>query len=349
VPDKRLDKGIWKTSTGYRVIVSIGGRLESKRFPPNYSLDALRRWRDDHIRLRRPKDAARGTLEHDVEHKYLPAVRAMPSYTDRVREIRAWLSRFGPRPRWTLRPDELRAQLADWRAAGAAPNTCNHRRSALSHLYSVIDGKAAYNPLRDVPPYKLAPPIKRSLPLSTILQAIRRVRGALTRSRLLVLLWTGMRPSELMRVTASDLDLTLGRCYVRTAKGGPPREIALNKSAIKAFKRFARLDAWGPFSVSSLRKSLRVACRKAPAITLFRVYDLRHSFAYALRAAGADLSDIQHALGHTDISLTRRYAHAVPEKLRRATDDVRKDWAKERKFPACLSTTTQKPRKTHES
>lgn len=320
--DRRIDRGIYRTAYGFRVAVRIGAKLETKRFPPSYTISALQRWRDDHIRLRRPERAARGTLAADVE-KYLLAVAAMPTFSDRKRQIEAWLPRFGKRPRWTLRPDELRAQLADWRTT-KAPNTCNHRRSALSHLFTVLDGKSAYNPLRDVPPYKLAPPIKRSIPLPTILSAIRRVRGKQTRARLLVLLWTGMRPSELMRVTASDLNLEHGRCYIRTAKGGPPREIALNKSAIKAFRRFARIEAWGPFSVSSLRKSLRVACRKLPVIPTFRVYDLRHSFAYAMREGGADLSDIQYQLGHTDIVLTKRYAQAVPEKVQRAAAETRK-------------------------
>lgn len=340
MPDRRIDRGIYQTPYGFRIMMSIGGKLETKRFPPSYTLSALQRWRDEHIRLHRPHRAIRGTLAADVEH-YLKAVAAMPTFSDRERQIEAWLVRFGKRPRWTLRPDELRAQLADWRTT-LAPNTCNHRRSALSHLYTVLDGKSAYNPLRDVPPYKLPPPIKRGLPLATILTALRRVKGKQTRVRLLVLLWTGMRPSELMRVGLGDLDLDRGRCYVRTAKGGPPREIALNRSAIKAFKVFARREAWGPFSVQSIRKSLVRASKQAPALPIFRVYDLRHSFALALREAGADLSDIQAQLGHTDISLTKRYAPTVLEKLETAAADTRKMG---RKLPTSLTSEKRSQRK----
>lgn len=320
--DTRLDRGIWKTGSGFRVVVRIGGVLESKRFPQTYTLDALKRWRDDHIRLRRPKRKKRGTFAADVE-QYLNAVAAMPTFADRKREIEAWLPAFGAMARWRIQPDLIRTQLAKWRADGYAPNTCNHRRNALSHLYTVLDGKAQYNPVRDVPLFKLPPPQKRSLPLPTVLQVIRRVKGPKTRARLLVLLWTGLRPAELKRMVASDLDLERGRAYIRTAKGGPLREIALNKSAVKAFKRYARIEAWGVFSVQSIRKSLVRASKKEPPLPIFRVYDLRHSFAYAMRDAGADLSDIQHQLGHTDISLTKRYAPTVLEKLTTAVERTR--------------------------
>lgn len=336
----RLDRGIWKTPYGFRIMVQIGDRLETKRFPPSYTLPALQRWRDDHIRLRRPTKTIRGTLAHDVE-RYLEAVAAMPTFADRKRQIEAWLPRFGKRPRWTLRPDEIRAQLAQWRTE-RAPNTCNNRRVALSHLFTVLDGKTAYNPVRDVPPYKLPPPPKRGLPLPTILNAIRRVKGRVTRQRLLALLWTGMRPSELMRMQPEDLDLDRAKCYVRTAKGGPPRDIPLNKSAVKAFRALMRLGGLGArFSVSSLRKSLRVACRKEPKIQIFRVYDLRHSFALALREAGADLSDVQHQLGHSDISLTKRYAPAVLDKLRTVASETRKLG---RNLPAPLASTPDSQR-----
>lgn len=318
--DKRLDRGIYKTPSGFRVYVRIGKTLESKRFPPTYTLDALRKWRDEHIRLRRPEKAARGTLAADVE-VYLNAVAAMPTYTDRVREISAWLPAFGKRPRWTLRPEHISAQLAQWRAEGYAPNTCNHRRSALSHLYSVLDGKAAYNPLRDVKAYPLPPPLKRGLPMSTVRKVLKQIRGPKTRARLEVLAWTGLRPSELMRLTPALVDLKRGIALVPTAKGGPPREIAFTL-AKAAWKRLVKADALGEFSVQSTRKSLHRACEKA-GVPPFRVYDLRHSFLSALRQSGADLSDVQAQAGHSDIALTRRYAPTITAKLQRAVSRLR--------------------------
>lgn len=319
--DKRLAPGIWKTPLGYRILVRVGGKLESKRFPPTYTLEALKRWREDHIRLRRPARASRGTFARDVED-YLPAVRTLTSYTDRARDLQAWLDAIGPDvPRWRITPDQIRTVLSNWKAEGYANQTCNNRRTALSHLYTVLDGKNAYNPVKEVPPFPPPLPLKRGLPMATVMKVLRKIEGPKTCARLEVLAWTGLRPSELMRLTPELVNLKAGTAIVPTGKGGPAREISFSLAA-KAWKRLVKADALGPFDVHSARKSLVRACKKA-GVTPFRVYDLRHSFLSALRKSGADLSDVQAQAGHSDIKLTRRYAPTITAKLKRAVGRLR--------------------------
>jgi hypothetical protein len=139
--DKHLDRGIWQTTYGFRIVLRIHGKLHTKRFPPTYTLTALRSWRDEHLR-RHKTTTTRGTFARDVA-EYLTAVGAMPTLTDRTREIGAWLPAFGERPRWTLTPETIRRQLHQWKSSGLAASTVNHRRTALSHLYTVLDGKNA--------------------------------------------------------------------------------------------------------------------------------------------------------------------------------------------------------------
>ena len=54
------------------------------------------------------------------------------------------------------------------------------------------------------------------------------------------------------------------------------------------------------------------------------VHSLRHTFATWARANGADLDEVQQALGHTTLQMTTRYAHlgqdAVNQKLARIMD-----------------------------
>jgi integrase len=202
-----------------------------------------------------------------------------------------------------------------------APNTCNHRRVALGHLFTVLDGKSAYNPVREVPPFQLPPPTKRGVPMDIVKKVLAEIDGPKTRARLEVLAWTGLRPSELMRLTPALVDVKAGIAIVPTAKGGPPREIPFTK-ARQAWQRMIKVNALGKFSVQSTRKSLVRACRKV-GVSPLRVYDLRHSFLSALRRHGADLADIQAIAGHTDIALTRRYAPTITEKLKRAVGRVR--------------------------
>lgn len=302
-------------------MIRIRGKLHMKRFPPIYTLEKLRTWRDDHVRRHKPKDAQRGTFADDAA-RYLFSVRTMSSYSDRQRDIQNWVGVFGDQPRWELTPDVIRTQLSTWKASGLANNTVNHRRTALSHLFTVLDGKNGYNPVREVPGFAMPQPIKRGLPLLVVMRVLKQIRGPKTRARLEVLAWSGLRPSELMRLTEALVDTKNGVALVPTAKGGPPREIAFSL-AVPAWKRMVAADALGEFSVQSIRKSLVRACKKVK-VPPFRVYDLRHSFLSALRKSGADLSDVQAQAGHTDIALTRRYAPTITVKLKAAVSRLRR-------------------------
>ena len=61
---------------------------------------------------------------------------------------------------------------------------------------------------------------------------------------------------------------------------------------------------------------------EASGIEGMRVHDLRHSFATLALQGGASLYDVSKLLGHSDISMTQRYAHMVDDSLQTATDNM---------------------------
>jgi Phage integrase family len=69
---------------------------------------------------------------------------------------------------------------------------------------------------------------------------------------------------------------------------------------------------WG-----NIRTAFEAACREAK-VTDFRFHDLRHTCASWLVMKGRSLKEVQEILGHREFSMTLRYAHLSPDRLRDA-------------------------------
>lgn len=355
---RELPVGVRRTQYGFEARARIGSRrtktvLErSKHFPKNALIREMRAWQDAEVVRLRAELAARvgpaairGTLAADID-RYLKLVASMPSADSRARDLEAWRERFGDVPRSALTAERIRAQLHDWRLngprykvtrgatkgaparivrvpGGLSASACNHRRTALLHLFTVLDGKRAANPVREVPRFAEPAPEPRARDLADLVKVIALVSSNKQRARLQVLLWTGMRGhSELSRMKPEYLDLAAKVCHVPTSKSARTfRVVTLNDHGVKGWRAFIAADAWGEFDRTSLRTAFIRAAKRA-GITRIRLYDLRHSQASALLRAGADLADVQQFLGHTTPRMTRRYAPFQSAKLAGATDRI---------------------------
>jgi hypothetical protein len=139
---RTVEKGVYEVQDGSFVLVaSLGKRQRKKRMPAGTSEKKLR-FTMAEMRAELGRDrirVAKNTLAEDVD-RYLIAIRGEVQFiSDREREIRSWLPRFGQRRRDSIEPGEIKDQLREWRSGYAAhlqssadrtePSLCRSGRS----------------------------------------------------------------------------------------------------------------------------------------------------------------------------------------------------------------------------
>ena len=323
----RVAQGIYKDRWGLSATVKVNGVQREIRFDPGTPLKTIRAKRDEmRASLRTLPPGERHTLAHDAE-RYLEQVQStLVSFADRRRDLMAWLPRFGHLRTLTL-PSHLaalNAQLHDWRQTLSAMS-CNHRRHALTNLVRVLYGRRAAVDLIDLARFAPPPPKPRWVDRRHIADVLAHLTpGSLTRVRLELMHWTGMRPSQMGRLQTDDfrLDEPIPYVAVPRGKGGRIAAVPLVPEGIAAARAFLHIRAFGTWSRGSANKALRAAARRAGRAP-FTVYQIRHSFAAGLRRTGADVADIQDLYGHTNPQTTMIYAPPELAKHRAAVERLR--------------------------
>jgi site-specific recombinase XerD len=129
------------------------------------------------------------------------------------------------------------------------------------------------------------------------------------------------RRGELMHTTVPDVDFSLRRITLRMTRSGKTRAAYINDLALQVLgamgihERKMRGDRRMLFpGITPAQLSMKFirACRDA-SVEDFSFHDLRHTYASHLRKRGADLDIIRQLLGHSDLRMTIRYTHLLPE------------------------------------
>jgi integrase len=273
---------------------------------------ALRKRRNDDKRLA----PTAGTFAADAD-RYLEAVAAMPTYTDRAWQIGLWVETFGAWHRRTITAADMRAALADWQQAGYSARTLNHLRGALMHLWHVLDGKAERNPVRDVPAFRLPDDLPRALPADAVDAILGQIAPSKARAVLRLMHATGMTPTEIGRIEPGDIlaDALIARGR-RKGKGTRPRALPLTPRARAALEEFRAADAWGGVTLKTAGAAWRRARKNAGyGATGWKAYDLRHTYLTEM-ATGGDDRVVQYLGGHSTPKMTQRYTlGSVPDRV----------------------------------
>lgn len=204
-----------------------------------------------------------------------------------------------------------------------APTTILRYLAALSHVLTIASHEWGWideSPMRKVTKPKQG--ILRIRFLSdeereSLLRACKASSNPFLYPVVVLALSTGMRKSEIMKLTHSDIDLFVGRIVLQQTKNGERRLIPLTGHALEVLKELAldrqqHIAFLFPSENASCPMDLRFpweqALKKAQ-ITNFRFHDLRHSAASYLVMNGATLVEIAEILGHKTLAMVKRYAH----------------------------------------
>ena len=163
----------------------------------------------------------------------------------------------------------------------------------------------------------------------------RTLQGKRDYAILLTLLSSGLRKSELCRLTVADIKTYRNQPVLDViGKGQKFRRIPLKMKALRAIQDywkagkngaepdhpiFYTLGKHGPHRVVPLsRRSVdylvKQVSRKALIKKRVTPHTLRHTFGTCLLDEGSDLKTVQALLGHSHIRTTERYLHSSDDK-----------------------------------
>jgi integrase len=137
--------------------------------------------------------------------------------------------------------------------------------------------------------------------------------GNLTR----FLIGTGARLSDALAVTWKDVDSKAGTVAIRGQKSQRPQRVAMLAPAIEAIERAGKVKHiskarvfWQFEDRNALRWPWICARKKFPeALGKLRLHDCRHLCASFLAAAGASHVELAAQLGHSTLTMVKRYSH----------------------------------------
>lgn len=310
------------------VIGDLGGlTLEEAR-------DIARDWTADVRRGGDPsqerKDARAGLTMAELCAKYMTwceAKRKEATATVNRRMIERWIEpRWGARKISSITTGDVEALHAELRSK---PTTANRVRSLVSHLFTMAELWGMFkgsNPARRVLRYRERPTHR---PLGA--GDIEELGKALDACRVggdedpaicdivELLLLTGARRSEIVKLTWAEVDLGASAVRLRDAKGGP-RTVWLGPAAVAILRRQLPDEgdpAPGAFVFPSPRRGGKpwqglqkawVRIRRRAGLHDRRLHDLRHSVGARAAELGMGQAQIGALLGHKNPATTARYS-----------------------------------------
>jgi len=145
-----------------------------------------------------------------------------------------------------------------------------------------------------------------------------------------VLVYSGIRVSELCSLDLDDIDLEEGVLHVRGGKGDKDRIVLIAEPCIASLRTYLSIrnreksasralfisHKKGRFSPVSVERIIKNQAKLAGINKKVTPHVLRHTFATSVLRNGGDIRFIQQLLGHSSIATTEIYTHIDEDALR---------------------------------
>jgi integrase len=280
------------------------------------------------------------TFASFVEDHYLPYIKSYKrSWNTDVSMLKVHLlKRFGKMYMDEITLNHIIKMHYERKASGGAPGSANRLLVLMRYIFNLAikwnTPGIKSNPTKGIP--LMEENNKRERYLSV--DEAQRLYNAVCQSDVHMLQYivpmlilTGARKREVLDAKWNDFDLGRRLWRIPTTKSGKARFVPLSDGAIGLLQTVPRLEGVD-YVFPHPKKGVPYAsifyawnkARTLAGLTDLRLHDLRHSHASFLVNAGRTLYEVQHILGHSQVSTTQRYAHLSPDTLLAATNSVHK-------------------------
>lgn len=279
----------------------------------------------------------------DVMLEYLRGSAGLRGLTEVKHHIKALVPHFRGKEVGKITGLDIKNYIRARQDMGRANATINRELSALSAAINHCNREWEWGLPNPVKGRLLKEANARERYLSKaeagrLISEARNIKGGdMMADMIEVAVYTGCRRGELFSLDWSRVDMTRGKEAITLrsthTKSAKPRVVPLNEPAQQAIRRrmawrarHAPESPWvfareGGQQVKCVRNGFVKACEKA-GIKDFTFHDLRHTAASWLVSDGVPLEVVKELLGHSSITMTERYAHLAPHKVREAVNRI---------------------------
>lgn len=205
------------------------------------------------------------------------------------------------------------------------PTTINPIMGALRFFYGKTLGQKHI--VDEIPYARRADSLPAVLSREEVERFLKTVHNLKMRTAFITIYAAGLRVSELVALTARDIDSTRMVIVIREGKGGKDRYVMLSEQLLVILRDYwkrAKPTNWlfpgpnplQPITTRSLQRVFHEAAEAAGLDKNVTVHTLRHSFATHLLEQKVDIRVIQGLLGHRNINSTTRYTRVAIDTIR---------------------------------